>query len=135
MLRIGYGEAKRGEGSVAADRDPSSVAHLSMRATFSHKGRRKEKAAIEPIDAAKYQSLRARLVPPALCPRPLFWYRRCRKNTGFADELLPARPLPKTRSAACRSAFHRTARACRGRGRRRRATRAGGDRAEGGKIL
>src|SRR5690348_2760453 len=44
MLCIGYGEAKRGEGSASADRDPSSVAHLSMRATFSHKGRREEES-------------------------------------------------------------------------------------------
>jgi hypothetical protein len=27
-----------------AETDPSSVAHLSMRATFSHKGRREESA-------------------------------------------------------------------------------------------
>src|ERR1700752_3811275 len=30
------------EGSVSSDRDPSAVAHLSMRATFSHKGRREK---------------------------------------------------------------------------------------------
>jgi hypothetical protein len=41
MLCIGYGEAKRGKGSLSAETDPSSVPHLSMRATFSHKGRRK----------------------------------------------------------------------------------------------
>src|SRR4249919_770453 len=42
MLRIGDRAASAGEGSVSADRDPSSVAHLSMRATFAHKGRRKK---------------------------------------------------------------------------------------------
>jgi hypothetical protein len=34
-------EMKPGEGSLSGETDPSSVAHLSMRATFSHKGRRK----------------------------------------------------------------------------------------------
>src|SRR5215813_15601401 len=37
--RGSFRAAKRGEGFVSADSDPSSVAHLPMRATFSHKGR------------------------------------------------------------------------------------------------
>jgi hypothetical protein len=41
MLRIGFGEAKAGEGSLSADTDPSTVADC-VRATFSHKGRRKK---------------------------------------------------------------------------------------------
>jgi hypothetical protein len=34
-------EMKPGEGFLSAETDPSSGSHLAMRATFSHKGRRK----------------------------------------------------------------------------------------------
>src|SRR5262249_28369630 len=34
-------KASAGEGSLSTETNPSSVAHLPMRATFSHKGRRK----------------------------------------------------------------------------------------------
>jgi hypothetical protein len=46
MLCIDYGcvASRTGEGSVSADRDPSSVADF-VRDTFSRKGRREESAA------------------------------------------------------------------------------------------
>src|SRR5450755_4743677 len=43
--------SRTGEGSVSADRDPSSGADF-VRATFSHKGRREEKSPHRPSIAA-----------------------------------------------------------------------------------
>ena len=55
-----------GEGSVSADRDPSSGADC-VRATFSHKGRRKEVGV-------------PHLVPNVVAPNSAFWVEGCARQ-------------------------------------------------------
>jgi hypothetical protein len=47
MLCIGYVKSVPDEESAFAEKDPSPVSHLAMRATLSHKGRGKEETSAQ----------------------------------------------------------------------------------------